>query len=93
MKVNFLETAEQDLIDVYRYIAVENHAPESAERLIQELEQKTVKMLSDFPQIGKRIDSSENIRFIVVRNYSVIYKIVENQIFIMNFYGAGRDWR
>lgn len=93
MKVNFLDTAEQDLIEIYRYIGIENQSPENAEKLIYELEHRTVFLLSDFPEAGRRIDDKENIRFIVVKNYSVVYKIVNNQIFVMNFYRAGRNWR
>lgn len=93
MKVVFLQAAEQTLIEIYRYIAIENHAPESADKLIAELQEKTVSLLSHSPEIGRRIDDEFNIRFIVVRNYSVVYKVENDKISVMNIYRAGRNWR
>lgn len=93
MKVVFLENAEQELVAIYRYIAVENNAPDSAEKLVSELEEKTVNLLSHSPEIGRRIDDEFNIRFIVVRNYSIVYKVENDRVSVMNIYRAGRNWR
>lgn len=93
MKVIFLPAAEQALVEIYHYIAVENHAPDSAAELLTELQETTLKMLSHSPEIGRRIDDELNIRFIVVRNYSIVYTVEKEHVAVMNIYRAGRNWR
>lgn len=92
MEVVFSQTAKQALIDIYRYIAIDNHAPENAEKLIMELEQTTLSLLSHSPKIGRKF-SGDNIRFIVVRKHTILYKITAKHIRIINIYPAGSNWR
>ncbi len=50
MKVIFSKNADQKLLQIYHYIAIENHSPESAEKLIFDIREKT-KMLTENPKI------------------------------------------
>lgn len=93
MDVYFSPKALRSLSRIYRYIAVENHSPENAEKLIADIEQQTVNQLSDMPFIGRQVASDKNIRFIVVRNHTVVYKVHKQQITVADIFGAGRNWR
>ncbi len=91
MKVIFSAAADRKLIEIYRYIAIENHAPESAEKLLADI-RKQVTILADMPKIG-RVFTSENIRFIVIRKHVIVYKIKGDTVIITQIYGAGENWR
>ncbi len=92
MKVRFSQTAKETLVDIYRYIAVENYAPKSAEKLITEIENVTISLLTDNPKLGRKFNG-ENIRFIVVKNYVILYEIEPEYITVVDIYRAGRNWR
>ncbi len=91
MKVIFSAAADRKLVEIYRYIAIENHAPESAEKLLADIREQ-VKILADMPKIG-RVFTSENIRFIVIRKHVIVYKIKGNTVTITQIYSAGENWR
>ncbi len=67
-------------------------SPESAEKLIAEIENTTVSLLTDNPKLGRKFHG-ENIRFIVVKHYVVLYEIEREYITVVGIYRAGRNWR
>ncbi len=91
MKVIFSVAADRKLVEIYRYIAIGNHAPESAEKLLADIREQ-VTILADMPKIG-RVFTSENIRFLVIRKHVIVYKIKGNTVIITQIYGAGENWR
>lgn len=91
MKVIFSANADQKLLEIYRYIAIENYAPDSAEKLITDIREQT-KILADMPKIG-RVFTDENTRFLVIKKHVIVYKIQKNNIIITQIYRAGENWR
>ncbi len=89
--VYFSDIAEQDLIDIYYFIAIENQAPEQAERFLSELRETTINVLSTTPLIGR--EYSEGIRFIVHKRYVITYCVQGNDVIIAEIYAPGRNWR
>lgn len=92
MSVYFSIEAEQALIDIYHYIAIENHAPKNAAAFLANLRIETVDLLSHSPKAGRVY--RDNIRFIVWRNYTVTYIIHDNDdVIIADIFSPGQNWR
>ncbi len=89
--VYFSDIAEQDLIDIYYFIAVENQAPEQADKFLTELRENTINLLSANPYIGR--EHRNGIRFIVHKKYTITYCIKGNDVIIVEIYAPGRNWR
>ena len=92
--VQVSELANQDLDKIISYIAVQLANPSAASRLLGEIE-KCYTFLESNPEIYEICtDSSlakENYRKAVIKNYVLIYKIVESEktvIVLRFFYGA-----
>jgi toxin ParE1/3/4 len=66
--------AEEDLIDIWLYIAQDN--PGAADRLIDEIESK-FSLLAANPQIGPaRPDIAEDCRYLPVSSYLILYRLI-----------------
>jgi toxin ParE1/3/4 len=66
--------AEEDLIDIWLYIAQDN--PGAADRLLDEIEEK-LSLLADHPQLGPaRPDIAEECRYFSVGSYLLLYRII-----------------
>lgn len=66
--------AEEDLIDLWLYIAQDN--PGAADRLLDEIEEK-FPLLAGNPQLGQaRPDIAEECRHLPVSNYLILYRII-----------------
>ncbi len=76
---------------MHQYIAVENNSPENAEKFITAIEKQINELLSQSPKIGRLITG--NIRFIVVKKCSVIYRINQKHITIIDIHSKGKNWR
>ncbi|BAT56709.1 hypothetical protein NOS3756_57210 (plasmid) [Nostoc sp. NIES-3756] len=64
--------AEEDLIEIWMYIAVEN--PEAADRLLDQIEAKC-QMLADKPGLGQaRPDIAPELRYFPVGRYLILYR-------------------
>lgn len=93
MEVYFSKKALRSLSQIYRYIAIENHSPENAEKLIATIEQQAVSQLSEMAFSGRQLASDRNTRFIIVRNHTIVYKIHKQHITVSDIFGAGKNWR
>lgn len=91
MRVIFSARADKKLLAIYRYIAIENHAPESAEKLIADIREQ-VKILADMPNIG-RVFTNKMIRFLVIRKHIIVYKIKDEAIIITQIHRPRENWR
>ncbi len=64
--------ADEDLIDIWVYIAQDN--PEAADGLLDEIEDKLV-LLSEQPRLGRaRPDIAPELRYFPVGNYLILYR-------------------
>jgi toxin ParE1/3/4 len=73
--------AEEDLIDLWSYIAREN--PAAADRLLDRLEGRW-ELLKSQPYMGaEREDIAPGIRHVVVGSYLTLYRVAEGQVEIV----------
>jgi toxin ParE1/3/4 len=94
-KVHFSASAQADLERIYYYIAEEN--PDNAARFIYEIEEKATS-LDLFPQRQPFIPENSffgtDYRHLVFKKYRIIYRISENNIFILRIvHGATSVYR
>jgi len=81
--------AEQDLLDIWTYIAQDN--PEAADRFVDLLVQKCDN-LCDFPEIGTRRDElAPSIRSFPVGRYVIFYRMADPDVEVVRVLSAYRD--
>lgn len=85
MQVFWTQTAKMDLKEIYMQLK-QNYSKETALKIRQELyESPSNIVFNEQFQIDEyRIDC----RRIVVRNYKILYRIVENSIFIVSIFNT-----
>jgi toxin ParE1/3/4 len=89
MKLEFSESAIQDLIRLREFIAV--HNPKAAERISLRLRQAMGKLVLN-PDIGRSVPEFENVRELVAGDYVVRYLRLEDVIFILRIW-HGKEFR
>ncbi|MDD1421908.1 type II toxin-antitoxin system RelE/ParE family toxin [Dolichospermum sp. ST_sed1] len=89
MKLEFSESAIQDLIRLREFIAV--HNPKAAERISLRLRQAIAKIVLH-PDIGRSVSEFENVRELVAGDYVVRYLRLEDVIFILRIW-HGKEFR
>jgi len=89
MKLEFSESAVQDLIRLREFIAV--HNPKAAERTSLRLRQAIAKLVLH-PDIGRSIPEFENVRELVAGDYVVRYLRLEDGIFVLRIW-HGKEFR
>ena len=93
-RVQIVEDAERDLIDIYRYIAFHD-SPENADYVIDQLESLCLR-LSEFPQRGHvpleldRIGVTD-YREVLFKPYRIIYQIIRQDIYVHCIFDGRRD--
>ena len=89
-KVIFRPKAEEDLLDIYLFIASDN--PINAGEFIRRL-QDFCYSLESFPERGApRSDFAAGVRILVFeRRVTIAYKVARNRVQILRFLYAGRD--
>lgn len=92
--LKFTPVAEDDLDNIFQYIAENLKAPKAANDLMDEIERQTMR-LSDFPYSGSPVSddilASRGYRKLVAKNYIVFHLIDERekQVVVMRvLYGA-----
>lgn len=92
--IRFLGIAEEDLIEIVSYIALDN--PDAAEKLASKIEDNIL-LLSDNPLIGKRPREIEfkrlNYYYLIVDNYLIFYTIESNTVFIHRILHSASDYK
>ena len=92
--VYVIQDAEDDLLDIYKYIAV-NDSIKNAERLLSELED-TCHKLKTFPEREhippelERVGVS-NYREIHNKPYRIIYQVIEKNVYVLLIVDGRRD--
>ena len=77
---NFRKTAraEEDLIDIWLYIAQDN--PDAADNLLDTIEEKG-QLLAENPELGQtRPDIADEFRYLPVGRYLMLYRVIEGGI-------------
>ncbi|MDO9028449.1 MAG: type II toxin-antitoxin system RelE/ParE family toxin [Candidatus Roizmanbacteria bacterium] len=92
--VRLVADAESDLLDIYRYVAL-NDSVEKADRLLDNLEQ-TVKKLETMPMRGHHPPELEHIgvleyREIFFKPYRIIYQAVKSAVYVYCVLDGRRD--
>ena len=93
-KVNIVSDAEEDLLDVYKYVYL-NDSEENAERLYSKLREKCL-LLQEFPERGhippelELLDVKEYLE-IHYKPYRIIYKIEKREVFVECILDGRRD--
>lgn len=68
--------AEEDLIDIWIYIAQDN--PAAADRLLDTIDSNT-RLLAEQPGLGpSREDIAPGLRYFPFNNYLILYRIIPN---------------
>jgi toxin ParE1/3/4 len=91
VQVNWLKSARDDLKDIYEYISLDS---KRYARLQIEKIQKSVELLKNSPEIGRKIPEffELDIREIIEGNYRIIYRILDgNTIDILLVHHSARD--
>lgn len=92
--VHLVADAESDLLDIYRYVAL-NDSVEKADRLLDNLEQ-TIKKLEIMPMRGHYPPELERIGVLEYREtffkpYRIIYQVVKSAVYVYCVLDGRRD--
>lgn len=84
-KVNFIKDAEEDLLDIYKYVYL-NDSEDNAEKLYDNLYKKCL-TLQVFPKRGRilpelKLLEIEEFLEILCKPYRIIYQIIQDEVFI-----------
>ena len=83
------QRARLDLIEIWQYVARDD--PDAADRLLDEIDAKCA-LLAEHPHIGpSREDIRPGLRYFVVREYLILYRIMENNVEIVRVVHGTRD--
>ena len=83
MNVVFLPAARQDLLKISEYISKELQNPIAANNIVKKILSLSDKLMN-FPEIGASLETLDarinNYRYLVARNYLIIYRITSSEI-------------
>jgi addiction module RelE/StbE family toxin len=95
MRIIFSELASRDLDNISLYIADELRNQIAARSTINKILQ-SIYVLRNFPDLGQRIDAKnefiQNYRFLVIKNYLIIYKMADKGVMIVRVVYAKSDY-
>lgn len=90
-RVEIAQSAEEDVEEIWTYIAHDN--PEAATRFVLELEER-VQALEQFPQRCLLIPESEFLgrryRHLILGRYRVIFRISQETVFVLRIVHGSR---
>ncbi|QSA99951.1 type II toxin-antitoxin system RelE/ParE family toxin [Methylomonas sp. EFPC1] len=70
--------SEEDLIEIWLYIAQDN--PPAADRVLDDMEQRFI-MLADNPQMGRyRPDIAPELRYFISGKYLILYRTLTDGV-------------
>jgi toxin ParE1/3/4 len=83
MRIVRTARAEEDLIEIWTYIAKDNE--NAADRTLDALERKT-RLLGLYPQIGRRRpDVGDDVRSAISGCFLILYRLREDQVEIVRY--------
>lgn len=89
MKVNYTARAGRDFARLRDFIRKKN--PQAAQKASRQLK-KNIQALIDQPQMGTPVEELENFRELVARDYIVRYRVLSDEIVILNIW-HGKEYR
>ena len=93
--VRYSPEAEDDLMDIKRYITEDRNSPVAALNTVTKIT-KRIKLLEQFPELGAKLSSIVGIitdyRFLVCGNYIAFYRIDGEFINIVRVLYGRRDY-
>ena len=94
-KIIFAPEALQDLNDIGDYISEELSSPQAAKKLLSEI-LSSIELLGANPLMGASISALTNIvsdyRYLVVKNYLVLYRVSNSLIYIDRILYSRRNY-
>ena len=81
--------AQNDKKQILNYWRLKNKSNTYSKKLHQ-LFKQSVKIITDFPQIGKSTDD-KNVRIKIIKDYLLIYEETETQILILTIWDSRQD--
>jgi toxin ParE1/3/4 len=92
MRLEFSVAAEEDLIQIYLYGAV-NFGTDQAERYYADL-QKTFDMLVAHPRLAREHrEFTPPVRIHFHKNHVIIYAVHTERLFVLRVLGDQQDWQ
>lgn len=88
MKIIYTGRAGRDLVRLRDFIRQKN--PYAAQKASRQLK-KNIKALVDHPQMGVPVEGLEEFRELIADNYIVRYRLLPNEIVILNVWHAKED--
>lgn len=87
IEIIFTARAKIRLENITDYLLKETQSPNFVIRYLDDIENYITEILTLFPESGAPLsDWGNDIRRIVYKEYSFIYKIIEQKIFILTIY-------
>jgi toxin YoeB len=77
---------KKEILDYWR----QRNKSNTYSKKLNELFKESIKIILDFPQIGKVTDDTK-ARIKIVRDYLIIYEETETQIFILTIWDSRQD--
>jgi toxin ParE1/3/4 len=91
-EVSLLPQAEEDLLEIIEYIALDNSS--AAEKMLARFE-KALDLLSDNPSVGRLVRDERlkllQYRFLVVDRYVVFYLFRDKKVLVCRILHGARD--
>ncbi len=89
MKLRWTARARDDLVGIARFVANDNVS--AARRWVNRL-RKQARRAAQFPRSGRIVPEfgRPDIRELIVRNYRIVYRVLENEIHILTVFEAHR---
>ncbi|WP_347332705.1 type II toxin-antitoxin system RelE/ParE family toxin [Marinimicrobium locisalis] len=88
MKVTYTARAGRDFARLRDFIRQKN--PQAAQKAGRQLK-KNIQTLVDQPQMGTPVEELENFRELVARDYIVRYRVLSDEIVILNIWHGKED--
>ena len=89
IKINWSEKAQQDRREIFTYWNARNKSTEYSKKL-NILFKRRLNYLKEFPTMGRE-SGYEDIRYLVVRDYLIFYKIYTDSIIILRVWDGRRN--
>ncbi len=87
MKVQFSAIAAEQLVEQAMFLFEQTMSVEKSDAFLDDMQAYITTSLARFPLLGRPcFIYGENIRKLVYRHYSILYKIEATQIFILTIY-------
>ena len=87
-RVVLTDSAKQDLLDVWLYIAADN--PDAADRLLDEIDE-TLRLLAGAPGLGRaRDDIAPGLRYFPIGSYLILYEALPDGIMVVRLVHGAR---